>query len=429
MIIKDISNEKLGEKYFKIKHPSGLTIFIMPKEDYSSTYAVFATKYGSIDNIIKRKDGSFVDIPAGTAHFLEHKLFESEDLDAFARFAQTGANANAYTGFDRTAYLFSCSSNFKENLEILLDFVQSPYFTQETVEKEQGIIGQEIRMYKDSAMWEVMFNLLMALYRVHPVRIDIAGTEESIAQITADTLYDCYKSFYNLKNMALAVVGNVTVEDVLETADKLLKSGNGEKAQRKFTLESPEPVKTYTEEKLAVNTEQFLLGFKENITTPELTLKEKIGSQIALEATSGKASHLYKKLFDSELINTSFSHEHFNGFGYSAALFGGETKDPQKATQVIKAEIKNILTKGIPEIDFKRAKRKLYGRMIMQYNDIDDLANNLIETHFNNNGLFDEIEICKSVTLDYANQRLNELLNEQYSALSVIKPLSCEKEA
>lgn len=423
MNIKEIKNENLGESYYHIEHPTGLDIFVMPKEGYSSTYAVFATKYGSIDTKILQSDGRFSEIPEGTAHFLEHKLFESEELDAFERFSKTGANANAYTSFDRTAYLFSCTSNFSENLEILLDFVQSPYFTPATVKKEQGIIGQEIRMYKDNAGWEVMFNLLRALYRIHPVRIDIAGTIESIAQITADTLYNCYKNFYNLKNMALAVAGFTTVEEVIRVADKVLKPTEGEKAVREFIIESPEPIKSYTEERLEVNASQFLLGFKEDIATPERSLKERLSARILLDIVGGKASPLYKRMMDSGLINTTFSHEYFDGFGYSAAFFGGESKEPEKAAQAINDEIARLNTVGIIQSEFEKSRRELYGRMIMMYNDVDNIANNIIETHFNGNGLFDDIEVCKNLTVDDVDARLKKLLKEKYSALSIIRPI------
>lgn len=253
MKIKEVRNELLNEVYYDIDHPSGLKILVMPKAGYESSYAIFATKYGSIDTMIQLEDGSFEQIPEGTAHFLEHKLFESEDLDAFERFAKTGASANAYTSFDRTGYLFSCSANFKKNLEILLDFVQNPYFTQATVEKEQGIIGQEIDMYKDVPDWEVMFNCLRNMYHNLPVRIDIAGTHESIAQISADTLYGCYNNFYNLYNMVLSVAGNTTVEEVLEVADKVLKPVKGKMAQRKVIDEPKEVIKDYCEEKLSVD--------------------------------------------------------------------------------------------------------------------------------------------------------------------------------
>ena len=216
-------NDLLGDAYYEVRHQTGLTILVYPKPGYSTSYAVIGTNYGSIDDALKVKGGEEKVLPWGTAHFLEHKLFESEELDAFERFAETGASANAYTTFDRTCYLFSCSSNFRKNLEILLDFVQHPYFTQQTVEKEQGIIGQEIRMYLDEPGWQVLFNLLRSLYHKHPVKVDIAGTEESISHISADLLYECYESFYNLNNMVLACAGNVTVDEVLDICDACLK--------------------------------------------------------------------------------------------------------------------------------------------------------------------------------------------------------------
>lgn len=218
-------SSELKEKLYEIDHKSGLKIFVMPKENYKSTYAVIGTKYGSIDTCFKRSDkADFTRVPEGIAHFLEHKLFESEELDAFTRYAETGASANAYTSFDKTCYLFQCSDRFEDSLRILLDFVTHPYFTKETVEKEQGIIGQEITMYYDVPGWMGTFNLLRCLYKNHPVRIDIAGTVESISQITDKLLYDCYNTFYNLNNMALAVVGNVDPERVVKICDEMLEN-------------------------------------------------------------------------------------------------------------------------------------------------------------------------------------------------------------
>ncbi|MBQ5883382.1 MAG: insulinase family protein [Clostridia bacterium] len=237
-----IKNDILDEGYYSINHKSGLKIFVYPKKDYAQTYAVFGTKYGSIDTRFKRSDKKdFIEIPEGTAHFLEHKLFESEELDAFQRYAKTGASANAYTSFDRTCYLFTCTGHFKENFEILLDFVRHPYFTEETVQKEQGIIGQEINMYKDLPDWVCLFNMLEGMYHNHPVKIDIAGTKQSISQITADMLFSCYNTFYNLSNMALAVAGNVTPEEVVEIADRLLTTDEDVTVERAFK-EEPETI-------------------------------------------------------------------------------------------------------------------------------------------------------------------------------------------
>lgn len=427
MQIKEIKNEQLGEMYYDISHPSGLKILVMPKSGYSGAYAIFATKYGSIDNMLPQSDGSYKKIPEGTAHFLEHKLFESEDLDAFERFAKTGASANAYTSFDRTGYLFSCTGNFKKNLEILLDFVQHPYFTQQTVQKEQGIIGQEIMMYKDVPDWEATFNLLRALYHVHPVRVDIAGSCESIAEITADLLYDCYKSYYNLGNMVLSIAGNVNVDDVIEVADRMLNQDNpGSKIQRQPVCEPKEIVTDYIEERLPVSSPQFMLGFKETWDTPERSSKEELAMGMLLDMIAGPSSQLYKRLLDKKLINTTFSYEYFTGFGYSAVLFGGESSDPKAVEQEIKAEIEKFRRDGIDKDVFSRTRKKLYGRMLIGFNDIDEIANNMALSYFADEDIFTDFEMYKAVTAEYIQSLLDKTLLSEYSALSVILPVEEE---
>lgn len=422
MKFKKFTDKKLGETVYCGKHPSGLEIRVLSKEGYDSAYAVFGVKYGSIDTAVKNSSGEFETIPEGTAHFLEHKLFESEDLNAFERFAKTGASANAYTSFEKTAYLFKGSDKIEESLEILLDFVQNPYFTQQTVEKEQGIIGQEIRMYQDLPDWQVMFNMLKALYSSHPVRIDIAGTQESIAQIDADLLYRLYENFYNPANMVLCVVGGIDHKKVAEIVEKNIKKTEGVACERKFERENPVPVQSYIEEKLSVAQKQFMLGFKEDISEPLLSLEDEIASQIMLEAITGKASPLFKKLLDEELIDMGFGSELFNGFGFSCVMLGGTSKDPEKVAAIIKEEFARLNAEGINPEAFERAKRKLYGRMVMNYNDIDDTANMLMNLYFNGYEPFAEIEACKSITLEKAQERLAKIKDE-YSALSVISPV------
>jgi len=421
MQIKQITNEKLGETVYCAKHSSGLEIRVMPKAGYTSAYAVYGVKYGSIDTAVKTENGEFETIPEGTAHFLEHKLFESEDLNAFERFAKTGASANAYTSFEKTAYLFKGSENIGESLEILLDFVQNPYFTQQTVEKEQGIIGQEIRMYQDSPDWQVMFNLLKALYSDHPVRIDIAGTQDSIAKIDADLLYRLYKTFYNPSNMILSVCGAIDPQEVFDIVDKCIKPLEGRAAERKFVKESPLPVKSYIEEKLSVAQKQFLLGFKEDLNEPLLSLEDEIASQIMIEAITGKSSPLFKKLLDEELIDMGFGGEMFNGFGFSCVMIGGTSKDPEKSCEIIRNELSRCKKEGIDPAAFERAKRKFYGRYVMSYNDIDDIANLMMNLHFNGYEPFAELEACKNITLEKAQKRL-EAIKDEASAVSVIVP-------
>ena len=419
--IREIKNELLNDSYFEIDHKSGFKIFVYPKENYSSAYAVFGTKYGSIDTCFRVEGNEeFTTVPEGIAHFLEHKLFESEELDAFARYAKTGASANAYTSFDKTCYLFQCSGNFEKSLEILLDFVSNPYFTEQTVQKEQGIIGQEIKMYQDEPGWESLFALLRAMYHNHPVKVDIAGTVESISHITAELLYECYETFYNPANMALAVVGNVTTEQVLEIADRMLKPKESKKIERKFQIEPETVVEDTIVRNLAVSMPIFAIGYKEKITTPTRTLKETLESNILLDIIGGKTSQLYEEMLTDGLINTTFDIEYFEGFGYSAHIFNGESTEPEKVRERINKEIENMKKQGINKETFDRIKKKHYGGFIMNFNDIDSLANALIGGYFNGDGLYDQLEVLESITLDDINNRLNAF-NIENSSMSIIK--------
>lgn len=420
--MKEIRSEILGESYYVLEHKSGLKIYIMPKENYSSAYAIFGTKYGSIDNRFKRSDQEdYTVVPEGIAHFLEHKLFESEELDAFQRFAVTGASANAYTSFDKTCYLFMCSDNFDDSLEILLDFVQHPYFTPQTVQKEQGIIGQEITMYYDEAGWMSTFNLLRCLYKNHPVRIDIAGTVQSISKITDKLLYDCYNTFYNLHNMALAVVGNVTPQQVLDVCDKQLIDAPELSIERSFEPEPREIVKTYDEYHLSTSIPVFSFGYKEACEKPVQSLKTIIETNILLDIIAGESSPLYKRLFDRGLINSSFSKEYFIGHGYEAIIFDGESRKPEEVADEIKKEAARLRQDGIDEELFEAVRRKSYGREIMSYNDIDSVANALIEADFSSYDIFDALEEYKNVTKEDIETRLAQVMDEKYCALSVVK--------
>lgn len=420
--MKKITNDLLKEEYFEIDHKSGLKIFVMEKPDYSGAFAMFGTRYGSVDTCFRLKgEESYTTVPEGIAHFLEHKLFESEELDAFERFAKTGANANAFTSFDRTCYIFQCADNFNENLEILLDFVKAPYFTEETVQKEQGIIGQEIRMYQDDPDWQVLFNLLRGLYKNNPVRIDIAGTVESIAEINADLLYSCYRTFYNNSNMCLAVASNVKAEEVLAIADKVLKIEEAVIFEQIVPDEPYEVATNYTEEKLGVDMPKFALGLKEKCEAIVPSPKKALLYNLALEIVAGKFSPLYTKLLDEGLINTAFGKEYFFGRGFSTVFFSGESKKPEKVRDEIIAELNRIKKNGIPQEDFDICLKKKYGAEIFSYNDVDDLANNLCEAWLNGYGIFDNIELYRSITREDVETVIREGFDTDNICLSVIK--------
>ncbi len=415
-------NELLNEQYYEIDHDSGLKIFVMEKPDYSGAFAMFGTKYGSVDTCFKlKKEENFTSVPEGIAHFLEHKLFESEELDAFERFSKTGANANAFTSFDRTCYIFQCSSNFSENLEILLDFVKAPYFTEETVQKEQGIIGQEIRMYQDNPDWQVLFNLLRGVYHNNPVRIDIAGTIESIAEINAELLYSCYNTFYNLSNMALSVAGNVTKDEVLEIADRVLKKEDKVEFEQIIPEESAAVKQSYIEEDLGVDIKKFALGFKESYSSPVRTPKETLLMNIALEIIAGRVSPLYSQLIEQGIINTSFSKEYFTGRGFSLPIFTGESSEPEKVRDEIINEIEKIKIQGVKQEDFEVALKKLYGAEIYRYNDVDDLAGNMLDSYFNGSDLFESIELYRTVTKNDVENVIKDSFKKDSCCLSVIK--------
>ena len=425
--LQTITDPRTGESCVRIDHPSGLPIFVWPKAGYTSCYAVFATRYGSIDTAF-RMDGAAEDtvVPAGIAHFLEHKLFENEDCDAFARYAKTGASANAYTSFDRTAYLFTCTDRVEESLDILLDFVQSPYFTKETVEKEQGIIGQEIRMCEDSPSRRVLFNLLKGLYARHPVRIDIAGTVESIAGITPELLYGCYHTFYNLHNMVLCVTGNVTPEQVLAAADRQLKPAPPWGLERAVTAEPPAAVQPRVEDTMPVASPLFYLGFKERFTQEDgnrcRTPQELIAAEVLTDLLVGRASPLYASLMERGLINANFSADYWDGPGYAVWLFGGESADPDTVAAEIQAEIARQRAQGLDEKAFAAARNAVYGRLIAAMNDVENCGDMLLNDYFYQRKPFALIDAAATLDIQSVYALLQESLQPEAATLSVVRP-------
>lgn len=418
-----VTGRRVGDHYYKYSHPTGLTIYLYPKESGNTTYAIFGTKYGSIDNCFRRSDEPGPEaVPEGIAHYLEHKLFESEDGDAFARFAQTGASANAYTSFESTCYLFSCTERFYESLEILLDFVQSPYFTKETVAKEQGIIGQEIKMYDDDPQWRVMFNYLRSMYHTHPIRLDIAGTVESIAKITPEYLYRCYNTFYNLHNMALVVVGRFDREKVMALCDKRLKPCAPVHVERVFPAEPEAVLRPQIEERLAVALPLFQFGFKGEGSAPR-SEQDLAAMEILLEVLASESSPLFRRLLDSGLVNeSSFSYEYFEGAGYATVMFGGESRDPEAVAEAITQEAARLAREGIPQDAFERAKRALYGENISALNSAASIANGILSLSLKGRELFTYIDALASVTLADVAKKLQSL-REDRSVLSVVRPL------
>lgn len=418
MIVTNRFDENFG-LFTEAILPSGLRVLIMEKRNFTSVHAVFGTKYGSIDTKFSTDGENYISVPEGIAHFLEHKLFESEEGDAFSRFAKTGAYCNAYTSFDRTCYLFSCSDNYFDNLEILLDFVQSPFFTAETVKKEQGIIGQEIKMYEDSPNWRVLFNMLSSMYQKHSVKIDIAGTCESISKIDDKLLYECYNTFYNPANMCICIAGNVDTDKTLEFIEKNIKKSEIVDIRRHTEIEPDGVTEQYVEQKLEVAGPIFCYGYKEVYDTPIRTQREKIVADLMLELVCGDCSPLYKKLIEKQLINDEFSSEYFNGPGYSVVFFDGESKDPKAVAAEIENEISRLIQEGIDSDLFEAVKKSAWGDQVRRFESLENIVADMIDSAFYNDDIFSSGEIIKSISEQDIIDRLKSLKPEN-AVLSVI---------
>lgn len=413
----------LDESAQVIRHKSGLPVIICRREGAASAFAGMATNFGSVDVRFKADgDKDYTDVVDGTAHFLEHKLFEGEQGDAFELFAKTGANANAFTSFDRTVYYFTASQNFYPSLKILLEFVGAPYFTKENIAKEQGIIGQEIKMYLDLPSWRVMFNLLETLYQVNSVRRDIAGSTESIAQITPPMLNKIYDTFYNFNNMALLVAGDVEVDKVLAMCDECLGVKPAVHFERKVEKEPEGIVSDYVEQKLAVGMPMFMLGYKNPVFEGEENAINNAACSVAVDIISGSGSELYAQLYDAGLITAEYSCEFAYGRGFGVAMFSGESSQPREVEKRLRAAVAKLRKEGISDADFERVKAKFIGKMVSDYNAMPSVGLNACESYFAGLEPFAYAEAYFKLTKEQVEQALARGFDDKLCALSVILP-------
>lgn len=425
--VKNFS-EQINETLYSGVHKSGLRVYVMPKTEYSKTYAVFGTHFGSIDSkfTIAGEDNPTV-LPDGVAHFLEHKLFEQPDGgNVFADYAKYGANANAFTSFNMTAYLFECTENPEENLKILLDFVSKPYFTDENVEKEQGIIGQEINMYDDDPDWRCMINFLNSMYVEHPVKNDIAGSVQSISEIDKEVLYKCYRNFYNMANMVLFVIGNVTPEKVGKCVEDTICDYEilEELPKRDYGTEPCSVVRNTVKQSMDVSVPSFMFGYKDTDTGYDgiKLLKKGIELSVINEIAFGKSSYIYNKLYNEGLIMGFLDYECECEKGYGFTALSAESNDPEKAKAVIIEGIEKLKKDGVKSEDFNRLKRAFFGKFVRQFDNINSVAHGFLANLFNNIDIFDYIKAIEEVTLDDINKRLQNSFKEELSVLSVIEP-------
>lgn len=398
--------DQINETLYHEVLPNGLTVYLLPKNDYHKTYGLFSTNYGSIDNeFIPYGSDKKIKVPDGIAHFLEHKLFEKEDGDVFQLFGQQGASANAFTSFTKTSYLFSTTDQVEKNLTTLLDFVQAPYFTEETVSKEKGIIGQEIQMYEDDPNWRMFFGILNNLYPEHPLHIDIAGTVESIEAITADDLYTCYRTFYQPSNMVLFVVGKLEPEKLMElirTNQNAKDFPPAQKIERYFPDNNGDII-AKSSMRSAITRDKFVLGIKGLDVLPaegKELLRYKTALNLLFQLLLGNTSQNYLKMYNDGLIDDSFGFEFSLDREFHFADFSGDTDQPEKAAEKVKEILLHFEEdQELSEENLTLLKKKMLGQYFQTLNSLEYIANQFTQSLFGDQTLFDLPEIIESIQL------------------------------
>lgn len=424
--MKIIENSKVKEKAYIEKLENGLTVIVFPKKGMQKKYMIWGTNYGSNDNkFIVPRENEITEVPNGVAHFLEHKLFEQPDgTNSLDTLTALGVNANAYTTNDHTAYLFECTDNFYPAMDELMDYVQHPYFTDENVEKEKGIIGQEIRMYDDYPEWKVYLNALNAMYHNNPIKIDITGTIETISHIDKEILYKCYKTFYHPSNMIIVIAGNFEPEKIIEEVKKRLIKTEEKGEIRRINSEEPkEIVQSYVEEKLEVSQPLYTIGIKEEVDklNPNEQVKRYIAMEILLDLIFGKSSKLYKKLYEDGKIFGEPSLSYEIGRKYSHILIAGQSNEPNFVYEEFKKTVEKMQKEGINIEDFKRLKKKEYGEYIREYNDVSDIARMFLTDALKGICTFDYLEEINRINVEYLNQMLESVFKKEKMVLSIVK--------
>lgn len=426
-----IRHENINEEMHVYTHKSGLKAFVIPKKGYSKKYATFATHYGSINNYFCPPDSNEkIRVPDGIAHFLEHKLFEQKDGSVMDKFSALGSNPNAYTSFSQTVYLFSCTDRFEDNFALLLDFVQNPFITEESVEKEKGIIGQEIKMYDDNPGWRAFFNLLKAFYEKNPVCIDIAGTVDSIAKINRDVLYKCYNTFYNLSNMVILVVGDVDSNTVFDMVEKSLRQTEDKgEIERIFPEREAKLNKGYIEQRLDISMPMFMMGFRDDavITKGVQCLRREVAIKILLEMILGRSSALYNKLYSEGLINNTFEIDYTAEESYAFSNIGGESKNPEKVRELLVEEIGRIKDEGLDGNTFNRIKKSMQGRFLRGFNSVENVSHLFMSVYFKEVNVFDYVKVYDTISFEDVEKIFGSHFDLDKLALSVVLPYQGEK--
>ena len=420
--MKVIESLNIKEKAYIEKLENGMNVIIIPKNTTKKKYVIWGVNFGSIDNHFK-VDGEEIYIPDGVAHFLEHKMFEQENgKNSLDTLMALGIDANAYTTSDHTAYLFECTDHFYEGLDELMNYVQNPYFTNENVEKEKGIIAQEIKMYDDDPGWQLYMGILDCLYKNNPIKVDIAGTVESISKITPEVLYKCYNTFYALDNMTLVICGDFEPEKLLEEVKKrLTKNKTYEKIERIYPEKEKTINKKYVEKNMNVSMPIFAIGIKDVSKMDSEIVKKHIAIEILLNMIIGKSSDLYKKMYNQGLLLEEPSIDYEFSEEYAHIVISGQSNDSEEVYKMFKEEIENYKNNELNIDHFERIKKKIYGDYVVEYNSVSEIARMFLTDHMKKISSFDYIEQYKVITKEYVEQVLKEIFNNEYMALAIVK--------
>ena len=418
-----IENLQVKEKLYIEKLENGLTVMIIRKTGIRKKYVMWATHYGSIDNkFVIPGEEKATEVPDGIAHFLEHKMFEQENgTNSLDVLTALGVNANAYTTTNYTTYLFEATDNFYKALDELMDYVQHPYFTDENVEKEKGIIAQEINMYNDYPDWEVYMNALKCMYKNNPIIIDIAGTVESIQKIDKDILYKCYNTFYNPSNMLMCFCGDFNPEDLIkEVKNRLVEKKPQGEIKRIYQEEPANIVEKRKEQTMEVSMPLFVVGIKDKLEKENI-VKKHIAIEILLNMLIGKSSDLYKDLYQEELLISEPFLEYEFGEDYAHVAISGASKNPDKILEKLLEQINKMKKEGIKEENFNRIRNMLYGNAVKEFNSVSDIARMFVTDYFKGINSFDYLETYKQITMEYAKQVLEDTFKDENTVISIIK--------
>ena len=422
--MKIIENSKVKEKLYVEKLENGLTVMIIPKKGIQKKYVIWGTNYGSNDSkFIVPGENQETEVPKGVAHFLEHKMFEQESgVNSLDTLTALGVEANAYTTNDHTAYLFECTENFYPALDELMNYVQHPYFTDENVEKEKGIIGQEIMMYDDYPEWRVYLNAMEAMYHEHPVKLDITGTIETISHIDKEILYKCYNTFYNPSNMVMVLCGDFEPEDLMkEVKSRLIdKKANGE-IKRIYPEEPETIVKEKIEQNMDVSQPLFTIGIKDKVADTKERVRKHIAIEILLNMIIGKSSELYKELYDEGILFSVPSLDYEFAKDYAHVLITGQSTEPEKVYEQFKNKVLEMKKNLLDTEAFNRIKKRIYGEYVKEYNDTSDIARMFLADFFKGINSFDYLEEIVTINEQYAEQILKEVFDDKKMIISVIK--------